>query len=271
MGILQRKLEKTKVAFLTVVFRENEVFLNEFLKSLNCQSFQNFDLIVVNDGLDNFEYYKKKFPNLRIKELSSTYSHIKNREVGINYCIEKKYDFLVFGDSDDYFKNDRIEKSIKLLKSYDIVVNDLSTFNSDGSIDKMYLSNRLRNHQEINYNFIKNKNIFGLSNTSIKLKKLNKMKLPEDVIALDWFIFSCFLIEGKSAIFTNNTISYYRQHSSNVIGLKKLDTISYKKGLITKNKHYNALKRKFNMTFNDINKCEIKKTQFPLWWEQIFV
>ena len=53
---------------------------------------------------------------------------IENREKGINYCINQGYDILIFGDSDDYFSRNRVEKSIELLSKYSIVVNDLNLF-----------------------------------------------------------------------------------------------------------------------------------------------
>ena len=270
----QKKSEKTKIAFFTVVFPKNEKFLLKFFSSLNNQSYKKFDLVVVNDGLDNFQDYKNNFTNLNIIVLNSTYSRVKNREIGINYCIENKYDILIFGDSDDYFESNRIEQSVKVLKNSDIVVNDLSLFDENGIYQKMYLSNRLKNYQIIDFEFIKNKNIFGLSNTAIRLRDLAKIKLPDDLVALDWYIFSKFLIDGKKAIFTNKTVSYYRQHEQNIIGLKQLDELSFKNGLNVKIKHYEALNKLNNCFDIYLNKLQYKnylkkKIDYPLWWEQV--
>ena len=52
-----------------------------------------------------------------------------------------------------------------------------------------------------------------------------------------WYIFSKFLIDGKKAIFTNKTVSYYRQHEQNTIGLKQFDESSFNKALNVKIKH----------------------------------
>ena len=143
----------------------------------------------------------------------------KNREAGINYCIDQKYEVLIFGDSDDYFKDNRVEKSLEILKKSDVVVNDLTLFDNNGIYEKKYLSNRLKNLDTIDLKFIKDKNIFGLSNTAIKLKKIKKVSFNDKIVAVDWYFFEKILKEGLRAIFTNETESFYRQHENNTIGL----------------------------------------------------
>jgi glycosyltransferase involved in cell wall biosynthesis len=218
-------LKLSNICFLTTIFPMKEKFLIDFFDSLSRQTYNNFDVVVVNDGYDNFSDVKIKYQNLSIIELAYSNTPAKNREYGINYCIENNYDILIFGDSDDYFSNNRIAKSISLLSSYDIVVNDLSTFNNTGILHDNYLSNRVQNNSIVNYNFIKDKNIFGLTNTAINLNILNKVKFDELLIAVDWFMFKGLLKLGFKAIFTNEIISYYRQHLDNTIGLREVGGI----------------------------------------------
>ena len=162
-----------KVAFLTTIFPMNKKYLYDFFNSLQEQTYQKFDVIVVNDDYKNFEQIKSAYSqNLNIIELQYSNTPAKNREYGINYCIDNNYDILIFGDSDDYFAKNRVEKSIEFLKESDIVVNDLSLFNENFIYEEKYLSHRIRNLQLIDFEFIKEKNIFGLSNTAIKLNDL---------------------------------------------------------------------------------------------------
>jgi len=211
------------VAFLTTIFPMEEQFLIDFFDSLNGQTYDNFDVIVVNDGYDNFYDVKMKYQNLSIIELSCSGTPAKNREYGINYCIDNKYDILIFGDSDDYFSNNRITKSVKLLSDHEIVVNDLTTFDKIGIIQHKYISNRVKNNSIINYSFIKDKNIFGMTNTAINLNILDKVKFDDSLVAVDWFMFKDLLKLGHNAIFTNEIISYYRQYSDNTIGLREME------------------------------------------------
>ena len=207
------------IAFLTTVFPKNEKFLTLFFNSLSTQTYKNFDLVIVNDNLKNLDYYKDLYSNLNIININSSNTPAKNREVGINYCIDQKYEVLIFGDSDDYFKNNRIKKLLEYLKKADVVVNDLSLFDDNGVYEKNYLSNRLKNLDVIDLKFTKDKNIFGMSNTAIKLQDIEKVSFNKEIIAIDWYFFKTILKKGLKAIFTNETETFYRQHKNNTAGL----------------------------------------------------
>ena len=282
-----------KTAFLSVVFPQAKAFLSDFFQSLQTQTFKDFDVIVVNDGIKDFDKYKKKFNDLNIIEIKTNNSPAKNREIGINNVIDLKYDFLVFGDSDDCFSENRVEQSINYLENYDIVVNDIAIVdNNKKMIFDNYLSQRIDNNQCINIDFIYDKNIFGLSNTAVRtaaLKNINN--LDESLIAVDWYIFTVLLLNNKKAIFTNKTKTFYRQHNTNTIGMDSLDINKVKTGILVKKLHYNLLKQNDN-TFNNLflqaselykkteNKIflnhyfeNLKKHNIncPLWWENIYI
>ena len=216
-------LKLSNISFLTTIFPMKEKFLLDFFDSLSRQTYDKFDVVVVNDGYDNFSDVKNKYQNLSIIELPYSGTPSKNREYGINYCIDNKYDILIFGDSDDYFSDNRIAKSINLLSNHDIVVNDLTTFDKTGILYDKYISNRVENNLIINYSFIKDKNIFGLTNTAINLNILDKVKFADSLVAVDWFMFQELVKLGHKAIFTNEIISYYRQHFDNIIGLRPVE------------------------------------------------
>lgn len=263
-----------KIAFLTTIFPTKNEYLVDFFDSLEQQTFKNFDVIVLNDGYENFEAILQKYPNLKIIELPYKNTPAKNREYGINFVKENNYDILIFGDSDDYFEKNRIEKSIELLNAYDIVVNDVSLFNQDGIYNKKYFSNRIRNHSEINLDFIKEKNIFGLSNTALATNILDKIEFDDDLIAVDWYLFSFLLLKNKKAIFTNETQTFYRQYSNNTIGLSKITQEDINTIIKVKMKHYELMK-KLHLSYNDlytrmedfVHYSENEVIKNPLWWE----
>ena len=218
--MLEIDLKLNKVSFLTTVYPMNEKYLYDFFNSLKNQTCQNFDVVVINDGYKKFDKIKNDHnQNLNIIEIPCSSTPAKNREYGINYCIDQKYEILIFGDSDDYFQNNRIQKSLELLKKTDVVVNDLSLFNNKGIYEKKYLSKRLNNLDVINFQYIKDKNIFGLTNTALKLKNIKKVVFEDEIVAVDWYFFQKILKQGFKAIFTNETISYYRQYENNSVGL----------------------------------------------------
>ncbi|WP_345980662.1 glycosyltransferase family A protein [Sulfurimonas sp. HSL3-2] len=259
-----------KIAFLTTVFPMNINYLWDFFNSLKIQTFKQFDVIVVNDGFDYFEDIRSKYKDLNIIELKYSNTPAKNREFGINYCIDNKYDVLIFGDSDDYFSENRVEKLVELLSDCDIVVNDLSLFNENGVYEEKYISNRVENNAIIDIEFIKDKNIFGLSNTAINLNILGKVTFYEEIVAVDWYLFSTLLLKGNKAVFTNETETFYRQYSDNTVGLGQLSIEAVEKGKLIKQKHYEMLKKENAIYKNSyaVN-SEKKNIKNPLWWEQI--
>ena len=121
-----------RIAFLTTIFPMKEDYLLDFFNSLDKQTHKTFDVIVVNDAYLNFAKIKAAYKNLEIIELPYSDSPIKNREHGVNYVLQNNYDIIVFGDSDDYFEDNRIEICISKLDQHDIVVNDLTLFGQDG-------------------------------------------------------------------------------------------------------------------------------------------
>ena len=207
-----------KIAFLTTIFPMNDNFLISFFDSLKCQTFKFFDIVVVNDNYSNFCDIKKNYSILNIHEIKYSSTPAKNREFGINWCIKNSYDIIIFGDSDDYFAPNRIEKSLSFLNSYDIVVNDVSLFDEKGIIVENYFSHRLDNKHIINYEFIENKNLLGFTNTAVNTKILYEISFPEDITAVDWYFYKN-LLKNNNAIFITETKTYYRQYNNNLVGL----------------------------------------------------
>ncbi|RXI36122.1 hypothetical protein CRU99_13615, partial [Malaciobacter mytili] len=115
------------------------------------------------------------------------------------------------------------------------------------------------------------------SNTAISLKILNKVSLHKDISVVDWYFFSILLIENKKAIFTNETITFYRQYDKNLVGLKSQTTETIKKGIEIKKKHYLEIDKYFNKNFfnkelSELSNYNVKLSNMinnPLWWEMI--
>lgn len=279
-----------KVAVLGVVFPEVEKYLDSYLASLEKQTFNNFDLIIINDGLGDFEKYKDSC-RLRINEIKYTNTPAKIREFAINY-IKEKYHYAVFTDSDDFFADNRVEKSLELLQHYDIVVNDLTTVSGEGKVlSSNYLSNRITNLSEVKPDYIVDKNVFGLSNTAVRLRSCpERIQFNSNMVAVDWFFYAILLSRGCRAIFTSDTITYYRIYGGNAVGLGcRVTKTLIEKGIAVKLNHYEAMSgenkkmSELYQRYKEIQKkmaisdfkekylYDISKQcmDYPLWWEQI--
>ena len=273
------------IAFLTTIFPMKEDYLYDFFNSLNRQTFKDFDVVVVNDNYKNFSKIKEKFSDLNIKELKYSDTPLRNREHGINFILDNNYDIVIFGDSDDYFSFNRVEVIIEKLIHYDIIVNDLSVFNEKRIYKKKYLSHRIKNNTEITIDFVKDKNIFGMSNTALRVKSLGNIIYDSELIALDWYIFSLALLKSGVALFTNETQTFYRQYDENTVGIGKLNKGIILKGISVKLKQYELLSiedSQFKAYYNEmtilsnviknnkmLDMVMSQKISYPLWWEEV--
>jgi Glycosyl transferase family 2. len=262
-----------------------EGHLEVFFSSLSRQTFDNFDVVVLNDNYGPLNKFKSKYSELNIIDLPYNGTIAKNREYVINFVKNSSYDIAIFGDSDDYFDANRIEKAVELLGENDIVVNDITLFDDGGIYDESYISKRVKNNSLIDIEFIKDKNIFGMSNTAVRLSIFGELNFNPDLIAVDWFLFSILLLNSATkAVFTTDTQTYYRQYADNTVGMKMLTKSSYIHGLVVKEKHYRALSS-YNDCFIHLGD-EVQKlarvavseelveelnivNSHPLWWENI--
>ena len=228
-----------KVAFFTVVYPGVEPYLADFFFSLDQQTFADFDLIVGNDGLANLEIGPHEF-STRVIDLTGTPAEI--RDAGIQFLRNQEYEQVVFGDSDDFFSSERVQCSLELLNRYDVVVNDLDLVDKEKRlIQSGYLSHRLLPETEIRADFIRDKNIFGLSNTAAKVSWLPEVKIPEDTVAVDWFLFAHALEGGATAGFSPSVRTFYRQHDANTAGISGPSFQRLEQSVRVKALHYTAM------------------------------
>lgn len=235
-------MKNSPTAFLTTVFPLCENYLDDFFKSLVSQTDNDFDLIIVNDGFKKLPFFIAKYTALNIIEVISNNTPIQNRIAGLNYVLEKKYENLIFGDSDDYFAENRVEVSKSLLLNNDIVVNELILFNELNRTDSIFKDIKFSTQDLVE------KNIFGLSNTAIKTTAIRDINLEPitDVVAYDWYLFSLLVFKGFTFKFTSETYSYYRQYELNTLGISfKLNEKNLYNLIRVKKMHLQALKKHY--------------------------
>lgn len=279
--LLEQK--KAEVAVFTTVFPGVVPYFSDLLKSLEEQTYSAFDVILLNDGIEDLDKIVKDYSKLNILKYDVHFSISKNRELGLRLIQKMEYEIVIFIDSDDYMSNNRVEVSIDHLKSNDILVNDVHLFDEKGIILNDYFSNRLPNNQSITEGFILDKNIFGLSNTAMKVSLINDIEFDNDLKVVDWYLYHRLLHNGARAIFTNLAHTYYRQYDHNMTSLDRtdrsylLDVISVKKNhyklMSLLDDNYRNLLVQLELLENNIREnhysieIESIKNKNLLWWE----
>lgn len=212
------------------------------------QTSKCFHLFIFNDSVTSFcDTLNSKYDkNFSFSIVDAKGSPTKIREYAINYIYNLGYENVMFADADDYFASNRVSITSDLLKDYDGVVNDLSLFNCGSVYKRNLISKHFNNRTLIKENDLLDKNFIGMSNSAVKTKMIYELlPFPDNIVALDWYLFSIIIDKGARIIFTNDTHTFYRQHDNNQVGFKSINNKLIKQTIKVKAQHY-GLMLKFN-------------------------
>jgi len=120
-----------------IPFFNAEKFLEDAIKSVLVQTFQDWELILVDDGsTDRSLEIARSFVDSRIRIISDGYN--RRLPYRLNQIIsEAKYDIIARMDADDLMAVDRLEKQIKVLTKnpeIDLVVTSLYSIGNKNEI-----------------------------------------------------------------------------------------------------------------------------------------
>lgn len=237
-------MRNSDILVFGVLYPGVEKFTTSFVKSIISQDDQNFDLALYDDGFGNSERLFLPLRTIVIRKRGDK-SIAEIRQIGINFAMNKGYQSIVFADLDDTFSSNRISGTRSLLKKSDFVYCELALIDHSNSIvrENVLQSIGVR-PRYTGYKHLLDKNIFGLSNTAINVHCLSRIKIPKDIIAVDWWLFSMLSLNGCCGSLLNNSYVYYRQTDTNLIGMKNMLTEEkLKLGIQVKLVHYTYLLR----------------------------
>ena len=225
----------------TVIYPACGPFLPEFLYSINNQTLDNFELILFNDGIKDAKSLVEGICNRPFKIIDVSGTPAKIRESVFSYFVDSSCENIMFADSDDQLSENQLAVAFSYLDKYPIVFFDLDLIDRHGHLMKKNIwTNRMEEGEIISKQFLEDKNVIGLGNTSLKKEVLKKTTIPEDIVAVDWFYFTKVL-ENHDAIFTNKSTIKYRQYNNNSAGIGKVSPERLKKTIRVKKQHYNSL------------------------------
>lgn len=275
--------------FFSVVYPQALPYLKDVRESALSQTQKDFDVIIVNDGCEK-ERIREELRGLNVTILEADGGFTANRLQGINYARCQGYRYLFFCDADDSFAFNRYERTIDEFKESDadIVVCNLNI--ADEKCEPFltsYFSIEIPEDRWIDADYLKDKNIFGMSNTAIRLDSLiEDIQIPETPI-VDWLLFTTLLLKGLKAKYITDSLVNYRQYSSNMIGINRFDVASFRRLAGLKCNHYKLLteagykqyellrqdSESIQKLSDDAIECIVKRElaihQQPLWWQII--
>jgi len=253
-------MKKSKTLVLGVNYKGVENYAKDYFKSIVDQDTDQFDLLILNDNTASLKLGEM---NVNVDEImiSEDKSPALIRYDGLNYAISNNYQNLIFSDLDDFFSINRISLSIRELEKYDFVFNEIHLIDQNSEIiDENYLYKICLGKNVNSFYQILDYNCLGLTHTGINLESIKNFYIPENIIAVDWWIFTILLLNGATGKYIDNAITYYRQSDENLVGMKKaLNENRLKTGIKVKQTHYDNIIKYCNQ-----NNLEIALNSYAL-------
>lgn len=218
-----------KVAIIMATFN-GEKFIRDQLDSLITQTFQDWDLYVRDDCSSDetikiLDEYAKKDQRIKIvRDAKGRLKACQNFSQAMRSVNSNNYDYFMFCDQDDKWKNNKIEASVEALKKLEENYKDdflfsygtLQLTNEDGvflNISPPNFSSSPTMGKIIAQNYI-----YGCT-LSINRKLFSEINvIPEAAENHDYWIALVAMFKNAKSFYIREPLIYYRQHDSNVSG-----------------------------------------------------
>lgn len=222
-------MDNIKVSVIVPVYNE-ERYISATLDSIINQNFEDFELIVVDDGSTDstLEIVTEKLSDSKINhkiihQENSGVSSARNRGI-----TESSGDYIVFVDADDYILTDHLSNLYN--SDYDfsliqLVKKDGSDVSDPHFYDMIEITTedfiKLELEMKIPFNFVQ-------LSYNADIIKGNGLKFREDVTYGEDFDFAMRALSYGDKISVNNEITYfYIQHESSLINTSKFKRFDF--------------------------------------------
>lgn len=216
-----------------------EKYLRKQLDSILQQTYQQFELIVVDDAstdetLSILNKYSALDDRIHVFPAEENIGLVANFERGLRLA---KGEFIALSDQDDIFRKDKIELLLTALKDHpkrDLVLSDLSLIdaNDNNIAHSMWRYSKLKPEQGKPFRRLLYGNYATGCAMMIRRRLLDyAIPFPPDCIVHDWWLAVVAASSKAGGIcLVNKQLTAYRQHASNVLGTKegnklKMETI----------------------------------------------
>lgn len=198
-----------------------EKYLKKCLNSVVNQTYKNLEIILINDASsDNslaiLENYAKKYKNVKLVNNPVNLGVSISRNIGLD-CTNG--DYIYFLDSDDFIRNDAIEKLVNLATLYDVPLVEAkykSVFTSHEPKVITKSENRYINLEK-DKEAIKNHDCIACNKLYSHDLIKDNIRFPEKLSYEDNAFVYPLLTIAKRSIITNEVLYFYRRHLNSFI------------------------------------------------------
>ena len=273
-----------KVMVASVVYLEALDFFDEFINSLKSQDSQCFEILLINDNINQC-FLKKKLKDYdaqflrRVSIVDKSVELLEPYELRIQIfkeALARNIDLLILLDCDDLAKDNRVSCIIgQYNEEYAFFYNDILSFDGKEIMPGIpEITDRIDGILECNY--------LGLSNCAINMRQITaefiKSLYEARTLVFDWYLFSRILLDKRKGKKINGTCTYYRIHEKNIAGMLSSEKSRLEKERRIKIIHYQLLKKYDRRFLELLHKYEnmdidFKQTDMrnilPFWWNML--
>ena len=264
-----------KTCFATVIYKQARPYLQDLLDSVDKQTSNDFDLLIINDNYSKSELKELKLPvNANVIDLSERQLSIGGTRIEmLRIAKDLGYELAIIGDADDTFSENRvkaIQEAAELDKASVFFYNKLVT---DKGVDVFsYIPDRVDSASQV-----AQENFLGMSTTAIRVDKLSDDFLDSlyegDSPVFDWYLFTRIIKDVGAGAFVKEGATIYRIYEGNEVGVNR-DLAKEKQ---VKLNHYANLGKRYegfkrlhdDLEKIDLNSLELSTNHQGYWWSDI--
>ncbi len=217
-----------------------EKTIRQAIDSVLSQTYSDFELIVINDCSKDstqaiVEDYKEKDPRLILVNNERNFGVSVSRNVGVDLA---KGDYIAFLDSDDMWRQDKLEKQLSVMKNRKAVLSYTASAFIDQEGNKYnYI---MQAEEKTTLSTLLRKNLVSCSSAMVKADVMKKTRMPGDQMHEDYYVWLKLLGEYQYAYGINEPLLIYRlstnsKSSSRIKSAKMIfntyNAVGYKKAV----------------------------------------
>lgn len=236
-------MEEDLVSIITPTYNCAK-FIGATIESVQKQTYKNWEMIIVDDASkDNTEEVVKQYKDDRIH-----YIRLKENggaAVARNCAMQNaKGKYMAFLDSDDLWKENKLEKQLEFMKqnNYNITCTSYEQINEAGE----KLNKEIKPKKKVDYNGILLTCPVGNSTVMYNVENLGKFEVPNIRKRNDDALWLRMLKKEKYIWGLNEVLMEYRIRN-NSISSNKLDLIKYHWYLYREIEHLSVLRSAFHI------------------------
>ncbi|MBO4245338.1 MAG: glycosyltransferase family 2 protein [Bacilli bacterium] len=214
---------KNELISVIINVYNGEDYLKKCLDSIINQTYQNLEIIIVNDGsTDNTLKIINSYQDKRIKVITTKNQGLSlSRNVGIDAATGN---YLYFVDVDDFIELDTIKYLYQLIKKHHqkiAIANYMNFYDYDFVVDKKKEEIEILDAQSLIENVLYMKGRYGTIWNKLFHKDLFKTIRFENRIVNDVVVIYKLYLEAGSAVFSNQIKYYYYNRCDSISGIRK--------------------------------------------------